>query len=185
MGDQLTYDDLYRIRLELISEIDRLKDELKEGEDCDPKIGDPFGEIDRLRALVTERDDLLEVIGDKLTADNAELQEKVEELEEKLEDSYNCNMRNEGGYLQERDHYLMVLKKIKEKIDSTALARFSDLDLVDDAETIHEIDDIATAALDEACGNKDCENGRILSSNEAGDEYLMRCPDCVKEVPDE
>ena len=38
MSDQLTYDDLYRIRLELLAEIDRLKGELKEGEDCAPKI---------------------------------------------------------------------------------------------------------------------------------------------------
>lgn len=28
------------------------------------------------------------------------------------------------------------------------------------------------------CGNPECENGRILSSNEAGDEYLMRCTIC-------
>ena len=31
------------------------------------------------------------------------------------------------------------------------------------------------------CGNPLCERGRILSSNEAGDEYLMRCPDCRKD----
>lgn len=39
-----------------------------------------------------------------------------------------------------------ALEGIKGKIDNTALARFSDLDLVDDSEIIHYIDDIATAA---------------------------------------
>ncbi|MCK5552496.1 MAG: hypothetical protein KAJ09_05065 [Deltaproteobacteria bacterium] len=39
-----------------------------------------------------------------------------------------------------------ALGGIKGKIDSTALARFSDLDLIEDSEIIHYIDDIATTA---------------------------------------
>ena len=34
------------------------------------------------------------------------------------------------------------------------------------------------------CGNPICEGGRILSSNEEGDEYLMRCPDCPEKEAD-
>lgn len=71
--------------------------ERKERGDCDPRIGDPFGEIDRLRALVTERDDFLrglaieQEITDRLCSHNEVLKTSLAEAEKVVDAAKQLN----------------------------------------------------------------------------------------------